>query len=190
MQREKFTIKYTFPNLSSIPQRGNVSNRLKNTGVMLPYMPFHYLLFKKLKTPAVVLTSGNFTDEPIITQNEEAIKVFSGKTDAIVNYNRKINNRTDDSVGIVVNDKFRLIRRSRSFAPSPIHTNLNTEGIFAAGAEYVNCFCIGKGNQAIMSQHIGDLKNLETYNFYTESYNLFSKIFRFEPKYIVEKLSS
>ncbi len=163
----------------------SVSNGLKNTGIMLPYMPLHYLLFKKLDTPAVILTSGNFTDEPIITQNDKAIKEFSGKVDAIINYNRNIYNRTDDSVGMVVNEKLRLLRRSRAYAPSPVHTNLNTEGIFAAGAEYVNCFCIGKDNQAILSQHIGDLKNLETYNFYEESYKLFSKIFRFKPKYIV-----
>jgi len=162
-----------------------VTNGLKNLGVMLPYMPFHHLIFDKLKTDTIVLTSGNITDEPIIISNEIASKTFAGKVDAIITYNRKIHNRTDDSVGIVVNDKLRLLRRSRGFAPSPIITNFNTEGIFAAGSEFVNCFCIGKGNQAILSQHIGDLKNLETFEFYKESYNLYKKLFRFTPKTIV-----
>ncbi len=166
----------------------SVTNGLKNIGVMLPYMPFHYMIFEKLKTDAIVLTSGNITDEPIIISNKEARKTFVGKVDAIITYNRKIHNRTDDSVGIVVNKKLRLFRRSRGYAPSPIHTKFKTEGIFAAGSEFVNCFCIGKGNQAILSQHIGDLKNLETFEFYKESYNLYKKLFRFKPKIIVSDL--
>ena len=166
----------------------SVSNKLKNLGVMLPYMPFHHLLFEKLKTDAVVLTSGNLSDEPIITSNEEALKIFEDKADAIITYNRKIHNRTDDSVGMLVNKKLRLLRRSRGYAPSPIITDFNTEGIFAAGSEFVNCFCIGKGNQALMSQHIGDLKNFETLDFYKESYELYKRLFRFKPKVIVRDL--
>ena len=166
----------------------SVSNGLANLGVMLPYMPFHHMLFEHLKTDAIVLTSGNFADEPIITSNKEALKKFSGKADAVISYNRKIHNRTDDSVGMLVNDKLRLLRRSRGFAPASINTNFNTEGIFAAGAEFVNCFCIGKGDRAFMSQHIGDLKNLETYEFYKESYELYKRLFRFSPKYIVADL--
>ena len=163
----------------------SVTNGLSNAGIMLPYMPMHYLIFEKLKTDVVVLTSGNFTDEPIITSNEEALKTFDDKVDAIITYNRKIHNRTDDSVGIFANKKLRLLRRSRGFAPSPIITDFNTEGIFAGGSEFVNCFCIGKGNQALMSQHIGDLKNFETLDFYKESYELYKRLFRFKPKIIV-----
>lgn len=166
----------------------SVSNGLVNLGVMLPYMPFHHMLFEHLNTDAIVLTSGNFTDEPIITGNKEALVKFYGKVDAVITYNRKIHNRTDDSVGMLVNDKLRLLRRSRGFAPSSIGTKFNTEGIFAAGAEFVNCFCIGKGDRAFMSQHIGDLKNLETYEFYKESYELYKRLFRFSPKYIVADL--
>ncbi|NOZ35604.1 MAG: carbamoyltransferase HypF [Chlorobi bacterium] len=163
----------------------SVTNGLANVGIMLPYIPMHYLMFEKLKTDVLVLTSGNLTDEPIITSNEDALKTFEDKADAIITYNRKIHNRTDDSVGIVVNDRFRLLRRSRGFAPSPIITNFNTEGIFAAGSEFVNCFAVGKGNQVLMSQHIGDLKNLETFEFYKESYELYKRLFRFKPKRIV-----
>lgn len=163
----------------------SVSIGLDTIGAMLPYMPFHYLLFEHLTVPAMVMTSGNLSDEPILIDNERALKDFSSIADAVVTYNRDIHNRTDDSVCMVVNEKERIIRRSRSFVPSPVVLNLNTEGIFAAGAELVNCFAIGKGKQAILSQHIGDLKNLETLEFYTESVGRFSHLFRFSPEIAV-----
>jgi len=162
-----------------------ISLGLNSIGVMLPYMPFHHLLLKKLKIPALVLTSGNLTDEPIIIDNEIALERLSSIADATITYNRDIHNRTDDSVSFVANNKSRIIRRSRSYAPSPIKLNLKTEGIFAAGAELVNCFAIGKGEQVILSQHIGDLKNLETLEFYKESVVRFSKLFRFKPELVV-----
>jgi hydrogenase maturation protein HypF len=163
----------------------SISIFLNTVGAMLPYMPFHYMLFENLKVPAIVLTSGNISDEPIVIDDTEALLKFQPISDAVVTYNREIHNRTDDSVALFVNNKSRLIRRSRSYTPSPIHLDINTEGIFAAGAELVNCFCIGKGKQAIMSQHIGDLKNLETLDFYTESVDRFKRLFRFEPQLAV-----
>lgn len=154
---------------------------LDRVGVMLPYMPFHHMIFKELTLPAITLTSGNISDEPIIISNKEALSQLGKISDAVITYNRDIYNRTDDSVTKVINGVPRTIRRSRSYAPSPIVLSLNTEGIFAGGAELVNCFCIGKGNQAILSQHIGDLKNLETLEFYEESVNRFKELFRFKP---------
>lgn len=159
----------------------SISIGLYTVGVMLPYMPFHYMLFEKLNIPALVLTSGNISDEPIVIDNEIAIDKLGPISDALISYNRHIHNRTDDSVTFVANNKERVIRRSRSYAPSPIQLKLHTEGIFAAGAELVNCFCIGKGNQAILSQHIGDLKNMETLEFYTESIERYERLFRFKP---------
>ncbi len=162
----------------------SVSINLNTVGAMLPYMPFHYMLFEKLKIPVIVLTSGNISDEPIVIDNNEALERLGNISDAVVTYNRDIHNRTDDSVAFVANGKNRIIRRSRSYVPSPVRLNLRVEGVFAAGAELVNCFCIGKGNQAIMSQHIGDLKNLETLDFYTESAQRFERLFRFKPEVV------
>ncbi len=162
----------------------SISINLNTVGAMLPYMPFHYQLFEKLKIPAIVLTSGNISDEPIVIDNNEALERLGHISDAVITYNRDIHNRTDDSVAMVTNGKSRVIRRSRSYVPSPIRLHLDTESIFAAGAELVNCFCIGKGNQAIMSQHIGDLKNLETLDFYTESAQRFERLFRFKPEIV------
>lgn len=159
----------------------SVSIGLNTIGAMLPYLPFHHMLFEKISIPAIVLTSGNVSEEPILIDDEQAMIKLGKISDAVVFNNRPIYNRADDSVVFIANSKERIIRRSRGFVPSPIILNLDTEGIFSGGAELVNCFCIGKMNQAILSQHIGDLKNLETYEFYTESVNRFKRLFRFEP---------
>jgi len=163
----------------------SVSNGLGTLGVMLPYMPFHYLFFEKLKTDLIVLTSGNISDEPIIIDNYEAEKKLAKISDALLTYNRDIYNRTDDSLIFIANEKERIIRRSRGYVPNPVRLGFDAEGIFAAGAELKNCFCIGKGNQAILSQHIGDLKNLETYEFYKETVVQFKKLFRVNPLLVV-----
>jgi len=165
-----------------------VSVGFNTIGAMLPYMPFHYLLFEQLDIPAIVLTSGNISEEPIVIDNDEALKTLTEIADAVLTYNRDIYNRTDDSVGFVINNRERVIRRSRSYSPEPVNLNLNVDGIFAAGAELVNSFCLGKGNQAILSQHIGDLKNLETLEFYTESYKRFKKLFRVKPELVVHDM--
>jgi len=165
-----------------------VSVGFNTIGGMLPYMPFHHLLFSHLHTDVIVLTSGNISDEPIIISNTEAMERLSPLADAVVLNNRDIHNRTDDSVVRVINQVPRLIRRSRSWVPRPVNTGPDVDGIFACGAELVNCFCIGKGRQAIISQHIGDLKNAETLEFYSESAERFGKLFRFEPRLMVHDL--
>jgi hydrogenase maturation protein HypF len=159
----------------------NINAGLNILGVMLPYMPFHHLLFRRLKTPAIILTSGNFSSEPILIDNQEAFKQFSEGVDALVLHNRDIYNRTDDSVVRVIGGKERLFRRSRGYAPAPVRTCLNTDGIIAFGAELTNCFCIGKGKKAFLSQHIGDLQDFETTIFYEQTLSQFLKLFRVRP---------
>lgn len=159
----------------------SVSRALNSTGLMLPYMPLHYQLFDQLKTKVIVMTSGNISDEPVLVADDIAREALRDVADLVVGYNRHIVNRVDDSVVFVANEKPRLIRRSRSYAPAPIQLQLQTEGIFAAGAELVNTFGLGKGSQIILSQHIGDLKNAETMAFYEESFGRFQSLFRFTP---------
>ncbi len=166
----------------------SVSNGFPTTGIIMPYMPLHYLLFERLKTSAIVMTSGNLSEEPILIDNETAVSVLGPVTDAVLHYNRDIQNRCDDSVGIVMNEQPRLLRRSRGFVPNPILLNLDTEGIFAAGAELVNCFAMGKGRKAVLSQHIGDLKNFETYAFYKETYERFKRLFRMKTDLVAHDL--
>jgi hydrogenase maturation protein HypF len=162
----------------------SVSNGLNSIGAMLPYMPMHYLLFRFLKTGALVLTSGNISDEPLIIDDLLAEKQLVTVADSFLSYNRQIINRTDDSVVRIIGKKTSLIRRSRGYVPRPVDLKFNVEGIIALGAEQKNSFCIGKGNQAIMSQHIGDLKNPATYNFFTETIERFSDIYRFKPELV------
>ena len=163
---------------------GSVNNGLKTTGTMLPYMPIHYLLFRHLRTPAIVMTSGNISDNPIITDDNQAIERLSGVADTIISYNRKIVNRVDDSVIRFINKKESLIRRSRGFVPRPVDLRFSVEGILALGAEEKNTFTIGKNNQAVMSQYIGDLKNQPTNDFFGDAIMRFSDLYRFHPSVI------
>ena len=159
----------------------SISSGLNLLGAMLPYMPFHYLLFRNLKTHAIVLTSGNFSSEPILVDNKTALDRFSTRVKAIVLHNRDIFNRTDDSVVRIIGGKERVFRRSRGYVPTPVLTALNTEGIIAYGAELTNCFCMGKEKNAYLSQHIGDLQGIETIEFYNQTIARFIKLFRIKP---------
>lgn len=163
----------------------DVNMDFPTVGAMLPYMPFHYLLFDNIGIDAMVLTSGNLSDEPILIHNKVALETFLPICDAVLSYNRKIQNRVDDSILQLVLGKEMLLRRSRGYVPAPIILDLQVDGIIAVGAELVNCFGMGKSNQAILSQHIGDLKNLETYEFFLESINRYKKLFRVEPELVV-----
>lgn len=165
-----------------------IADGLVNLGVMLPYMPFHYLLFEQLTTPALVMTSGNFSDEPILISNDRAREQFSSYVDGIVSYNREIFNRVDDSVSKVIRGVPTVLRRARGFAPSPIRTGFDLEGILATGAELTGSFCMGKEHLALMSPYTGDLKNLETLTFYQEIYERYCRLFRFTPQLVVSDL--
>ncbi len=159
----------------------SVTRGLNTLGVMLPYTPFHAVLFKHLKSNVMVLTSGNLSDEPIVISNVEAEKRLTSVADAILVYNRDIHNRSDDSVAMIVNQQSRLLRRSRGWVPEPVMLPFEVEGIVATGGELKTCFCVGKGRQAILSQHIGDLKNFETETFYQEAFTRFQQLFRVTP---------
>ena len=166
----------------------SVSVGLNRIGIMLPYTPLHYLIFANSLFESLVLTSGNVTDNPIVISNNQVQKELIQIADAFLLHNREIHNRNDDSVSVVVNSTPRLMRRSRGFAPEPILLKFKCDGIIAAGAEQKNCFCIGKGNQAILSQHIGDLMNIESFEFYKESILKFQRLFRFRPELIAHDL--
>jgi hydrogenase maturation protein HypF len=162
----------------------SVNSGLNTLGAMLPYLPFHYLLFRTLQTPAVILTSGNISDEPIIIDDSSAEIKLMPIAGSVLSNDRQIINRTDDSVIRIIKNKTSIIRRSRGYVPAPVDLCCNVNGIIAFGAEQKNSFCLGKGNQAIMSQYIGDLKNLPTYEFFKESIDRFSSLFRFKPELI------
>ena len=109
----------------------DVSVGFNTIGGMLPYMPIHHILFQELNIPAIVLTSGNISDEPIVIDNDEALNSLSEISDAVIINDRDIYNRTDDSVEMIVSGDPRMIRRSRGFAPAPVRLDLDLEGIIA-----------------------------------------------------------
>lgn len=157
-------------------------------GAILPYLPIHFDLFKYSNLDTVVFSSGNFGDEPIIIENYDAEKKLYPISDLFVSHNRDIHNRVDDSIVQYIDNDIQIIRRSRGYTPEPIVTENYTEGIFAFGAEKTASFAIGKSKDIILSQHIGDLENMETFEFYRETIHRFCKLFRFNPRYLVSDL--
>lgn len=189
-EEEEIITSWRRPILIAKQQEQNVLSKyinsgLQSLGVFLPYMPLHYLLFEKLESKALVVTSGNESDTPILHTESDALSTFQNIDGGVLINNRKIARRCDDSVVKVIQGKPQIIRRARGYVPAPVDLYFDVDGILATGAELSNCFCLGKGKQAIMSQHIGDLKNLETHNFFYENIDVFNKIYRLNPKHIV-----
>ena len=155
-------------------------------GVMLPYTPLHYLLFgDSLDAPpefsALVMTSGNLSEEPIVTANREAVMRLGRVADAFLFHNRDIHTRVDDSVVRVFEGKERVLRRSRGYAPYPLSLHFPVSEILACGAELKNTFCLTKEQHAFLSQHIGDLENYETLVFFEETLARMKELFRIAP---------
>lgn len=165
----------------------------KYLGFMLPYSGLHQLLLKPgNKTEkickALVMTSGNVSDEPIAYKNEEALKRLSKIADYFLLHNRDIYMRVDDSLTRIIKNKEYLIRRSRGYAPQAIKLPFKLKPILACGAELKNTFCLTKDNQAFLSHHIGDLKNLETLKSFEKGISHFKEIFNLKPEIIAHDL--
>jgi hydrogenase maturation protein HypF len=159
-------------------------------GVMLPYTPLHFLLLEKsVEFPdALVMTSGNLSEEPIATDNEEARRRLASLADAFLMHDRDIYIRCDDSVVRVYDEQIYPIRRSRGYAPFPVKLPWHSIPILATGAELKNTFCITHGNYAFLSQHIGDMENYETLKSFEQGVEHFEKLFRVKPEAIVHDL--
>jgi hydrogenase maturation protein HypF len=166
----------------------SINNGLSELGVLFPYMPLHFLIFEEIDMPALVFTSANLSDEPILADNDKAMSKLEHVADAFLVYNREIHNRTDDSVIRMLGSQVQQIRRSRGYVPSPVPLNFDVSGILATGAELKNTFALGIEKQAIVSQHIGDLKNYETYEFFGDAVNRFLHLFHQQPHTIVSDL--
>ena len=139
-------------------------------GLMLPYTPLHHLLLNQPRAPlALVMTSGNRSDEPICTDNDEALRRLNGLADFFLLHDRDIVTRVDDSVARIMAGTTRLLRRARGYSPVPILLRQPTADILACGAEMKNSFCIVRNQEAYISQHIGELTNAENFYFYRES---------------------
>jgi hydrogenase maturation protein HypF len=156
-------------------------------GVMLPYTPLHHLLFDGAEFAALVMTSGNLSEEPIVSR-EEDLPRLSGLADRFLTHNRPIRTAVDDSVVRVFRGRPMVLRRSRGFAPAPIDLGRAVPDLVAAGGELKNTFCLTTSHYAILSQHIGDLENYETLVFFRETLDHMRRFFRVKPEAVAHDL--
>jgi hydrogenase maturation protein HypF len=165
----------------------DVAPRNRHFGVMLPYTPLHYLLLDQGFT-ALVMTSGNLSEEPIAIDNEDAFRRLSSIADDFLIHNRDIYLRGDDSIVRCTAGETRFIRRSRGFVPVPVFLRRKIPAVLACGAELKNTICLIRGNQAFLSQHIGDLENMATEEFFRFTIRHMRRILKIEPEILAYDL--
>ena len=177
-----------YPNTIS----GAVAPGVRSFGCMLPYTPLHHLLLsvEGAGFTALVMTSGNLSEEPIVISNEEAVERLSPLVDFFLLHDRPIYMRVDDSIVRFTRgeDAQRVLRRGRGFTPVVIDVGGGMEEILATGAELKNTFTLTKGGYAVVSQHIGDLVNLEELDFFRETLKNLKNTFRVEPVHVAHDL--
>jgi hydrogenase maturation protein HypF len=172
----------------SLPEA--VAPGLATLGFMLPYTPLHHLMFRRLDRP-IVMTSGNLSDEPQVTEDSEARERLVGIADFLLTHDRAIAVRLDDSVSRFAGGKARLLRRARGFAPGSLQIpeGLRDQAdILAMGGELKSTFCLLKGKDAILSPHIGDLEDALGLKDYEQILGLFTDLFGHRPRAIAVDL--
>lgn len=165
------------------PVAPSVAPGLRYLGLMLPYTPLHHLLLHEVGLP-LVMTSGNISEEPIISDNDEALKRLARIADFFLLHNRGIASRYDDSVAMVEDKGTCLLRRARGYAPHPVKLNFNSRPVLACGGQEKNAFCLSRDQFAFVSQHIGDIENPETLTHFEETVALYKRLFHLYPEVI------
>jgi len=179
----------------SLPE--SVAPGLAHLGVILPYTPLHYLLFNYFAgkpngcewlddnlSHTLIMTSANSGGNPLLIDDDVAQHELKNIADIIVSYNRHIVTRLDDSVLRIMNKKSFFIRRARGFVPTSIQLPQAIPSTLALGSYLKNTFCITRGNEAFISQHIGDLKNPATIEFFHDTLNQMLKFLDVKPECI------
>ncbi len=158
-------------------------------GVMLPYSPVHHLLFAaSAEVPSLgplVVTSGNHNGAPIAFRDADASDRLDHLVDGFLTHDRPIHLPCDDSVVRVVDGDLLPIRRSRGYAPLPVRFPAGGPDVLAVGGELKNTFCVASGDHAWMSQHIGDMANLDTVESFEQSVGQFCELYRIDPGIVV-----
>ncbi len=168
----------------------NVAPGQANLGFMLPYTPLHLLLLEPSKgfPKALVMTSGNLTEAPIVHENQVAREKLSRIADAFLLHDRPIHRRIDDSVFTIFRGEPYPIRRARGFAPNPIRLTQELPQILAVGPQMKNTFCLTRDRYAFLSHHIGEMDDWETYQDYQKTVKHFEFLFRIKPQAIAYDL--
>jgi hydrogenase maturation protein HypF len=165
------------------PIAASVSPRNRYFGIMLPYTPLHHLLLDA-GFAALVMTSANLSEEPIAIDNAEAFRRLGEIADAFLVHDRKIYLRSDDSIVRYSAGHMRPIRRSRGYVPVPVFLKNEMPPILALGAELKNTVCLTRGKQAFVSQHIGDLENRATDDFFRLTVEHLKRILDIDPQIV------
>jgi hydrogenase maturation protein HypF len=185
----------------------SVAPDMDTLGVMLPYTPMHHLLLNQTDPilqrepvpPVLVMTSGNFSEEPIATDNVDAFERLAPLADVFLVHNRDIHIRCDDSVVRVdhwqnANGNERkqppvmYLRRSRAYAPYPVQLPFDLAPSLAVGGELKNTFCLTREHYAFLSHHIGDMENVEVYESFEQGVDHLSRLFRIQPELIAHDM--
>ena len=162
------------------PIAESVAPRNRCFGIMLPYTPVHHLLMDA-GFAALVMTSANVSQEPIAIDNAEAFARLAGVADDFLVHNRDIYLRSDDSIVRYSAGHMRPIRRSRGYVPAPVFVKHDLPPVLACGAELKNTICLTRGRQAFVSQHIGDLENRATEDFFRLTVDHLKRILDINP---------
>ena len=160
----------------------------KFLGLMLPYTPLHFLLMEHAPA-ALVMTSGNLSEEPLVHANIDARRKLAGLADAFLLHDRDIQVPCDDSVVRPVDAAAVIpLRRARGLVPAPIYLPLKSEPVLGVGAEQKNTFCVAAHGVALLSQHIGDLDSVETFDYYQQAITHFKALCRQDPAIVAHDL--
>jgi hydrogenase maturation protein HypF len=157
-------------------------------GIFLPYAPLQHLLFADERVQALVMTSANFSEEPIAIDNDEARARLGSIADAFVMHDREILQRCDDSVAAILDGASQLLRRARGFVPLGIDMPFDSPPLLAVGGHLKSVFTLARGRFACQSQHLGDLENLTGLDFFTESLAHLMHTFEIDPQAVVHDL--
>ena len=166
----------------------SVASGNRRLGVFLPYTPLHHLLLAEVGRP-IVLTSGNLTDEPLATDDDDALTRLAGLADGFLTHDREIRARYDDSVTRVVAGRESIVRRARGYAPEALPLPIETpEPLLAVGAELKHTFTLARGARAHVAPHNGDLEDLATHRAFTDGLAHLSRMLAIEPATVVHDL--
>jgi len=169
----------------------SLAEGLETLGVMLPYTPLHHLLFAGGLGP-MVMTSGNYSQEPLVKDNEAAVAHLGRIADALLVHNRRIERRLDDSVvQLSGTGRLTVLRRARGYAPQPLRVEglgSQAPAVLAVGAELNSAVCLLKAGRAVLGEHIGDLKDGRTYRHFIETINHLETLFEVTPEVIAADL--
>jgi hydrogenase maturation protein HypF len=166
-----------------------VAPRNPYVGVVLPYTALHHLLMRAVGGAPLVMTSGNRSDEPIAYRDDEALAKLGDIADLFLVHNRPIHVRCDDSVTRVVGGVELPLRRSRGYAPRPIELPFNCpRPALAVGGQLKGTFALGRGRQAFLSHHLGDLDHYDAYRAFERDVALYEELFGIKPELICHDL--